>query len=184
MILTSAVGAPLGGSWCNTQPATQGRALGDEGAVGIDSSTGSGAAALSIGREMPSGARCSGTTLRGKGGTRSPPASRRWGRLGQLDRLHNFQDGGGVSHADGVPTCARQGAEEAIDDHAFRYLSCRRRTHHQPMLREPCEFGGLGTRRPPGLVHPVGELLGGAHRRQSHASQYLPFHFANSFLRW
>ncbi len=48
-----------------------------EGAVGIDSSWGSGAAVLSIGHEMPSGTRCSGATLQGKGVTRSP-ALRRW----------------------------------------------------------------------------------------------------------
>ncbi|XDV22992.1 hypothetical protein PO909_027729 [Leuciscus waleckii] len=53
------------------------RALGEEGAVGMDSSCGSGAAVLLIGHEVPSGARCSGAILRRKGGAHSP-ASRRW----------------------------------------------------------------------------------------------------------
>ncbi len=77
LIFVIASGAPVGRSWCRTQPASHVRAWGEGGAVGIDSSGGLGPAVLSICREMPSGTRCSGTTLRGKGGARSP-ASRRW----------------------------------------------------------------------------------------------------------
>ncbi len=175
LILISAVGAPQGGSWCNTQPANQGRALGDEGAVGIDSSLVRGPPSCLLATRCPP-ARVALEPPSGEKAGYSLPSFASLGRLGQLDRLHNFQDGGGASHADGVPIRVRQGAEEAIDDHAFRYLSCRRRTHHQPMLREPREFRGLGTRRPPGLVRPIAELLGRAHRRQSHTSQYLPLY--------
>jgi hypothetical protein len=52
------------------------------------------------------------------------------GGLGQLDRLDDFQNGGRVLHADGLSVHAGQGAEEAIDHDAFRYLSHCRGAYH------------------------------------------------------
>ncbi len=77
LTFTSVSCAPVGRSRCTMQPASQVRAGGVGGSVGMGSSRGEGAAGLLMCRGVPSGTRRSWPTLRGNGGALSP-VSRCW----------------------------------------------------------------------------------------------------------
>ncbi len=83
------------------------------------------------------------------------------GSIRQLDGLNEFPDGERIPH----PSCLSEGSRESskkfVDDDTLGDLASGGTPGEQPMTRQPCEFGGLGTGGQPRLVFPVLEQLGG-----------------------